>query len=196
LFTFTEGNLILIPGIFVLIPAVPIAVLIWWRGSDRRRTWMVLLALLHFTLVVGLTIFPIPISGQDFYRDSRGLTGDNLIPLTTIIVDLLHPSLTRQIVGNLLALAPLAVYGPALWPAMRDWRRFAVVAVAFSVGIELTQYAGSVIEGFTYRVTDIDDVILNALGAVAAFFVWRRIEGWPVFEPLREVTSPVARSDP
>ena len=79
---------------------------------------------------------------------------------------------------------------------MRDWRRFAVVAVAFSVGIELTQYAGSVVEGFTYRVTDIDDVILNALGAVAAFFVWRRIEGWPLFEPLREVASPTARSDP
>ena len=155
---------------------------------------MALLALTHITLVVALTIFPIPIGGQDYYRQTRGMSEDNLVPFATIISQLQHlsPNTVRQLFGNVMALAPLGIYGPGLWPALRDWRRFVVVAVAFGVGIELAQYAGSLIEGFTYRVTDVDDAIMNATGAVAAFFVWRRIEGWRVFEPLREVTNPVA----
>jgi glycopeptide antibiotics resistance protein len=76
----------------------------------------------------------------------------------------------------MLALVPLGIYAPELWPALRDWRKFVLVAIAFGVGIELTQYAGSLIEGFTYRVTDVDDAIMNASGAVIAFLLW------PVFK--------------
>jgi glycopeptide antibiotics resistance protein len=203
LLAFTDGQLVLIPGFVVLILAAPIAVWIlsrgrgsgWRRAADRRWTLMALLGLTHIALVVALTIFPIPIGGQDYYRQTRGMSEDNLVPFATIISQLQHlsPNTVRQLFGNVMALAPLGIYGPALWPALRDWRRFVVAAVAFGVGIELAQYAGSLIEGFTYRVTDVDDAIMNATGAVAAFFVWRRIEGWRVFEPLREVTSPVAR---
>jgi glycopeptide antibiotics resistance protein len=114
---------------------------------------------------------------------------------------LTHPSLNnfRQLFGNVVALAPLGVYGPGLWLALRDWRKFVLVAVAFGVGIELTQYAGSVLEGFTYRVTDIDDAMMNATGAVATFFLWRlaqrtdRLDRWQWIAELREPGSgPVA----
>jgi glycopeptide antibiotics resistance protein len=192
LFTFTDAGLVLIPGIWALLPAIPIAILIWRRGFDRRRTLMALLALVHIDLVIALTIFPIPIGGQEFYRQTRGLSEDNIVPFTTIFVQLVssipfhHRSLIAslhalmELVGNMVVLAPLAIYGPALWPSLRTWRRFALVAIGFSVGIELTQLAGSLLEGFTYRVTDIDDVIVNASGAVAAFFVWRSMDrrGW------------------
>jgi glycopeptide antibiotics resistance protein len=176
--TFTDGQLVLIPGFLVLIPAAPIAVWIWRRGAGRRWTFMALLALAHITLVVGLTIFPIPVGGQEFYRQTRGMSEDNLVPFATIVWQLQHLSLNtvRQLFGNVLALMPLGIHGPGLWPALRDWRRFLFVAIAFGAGIELTQYAGSLMEGFTYRVTDVDDAIMNAAGAVGAFFAWRRIE--------------------
>jgi len=172
---FTDGYLILIPGIFCLLPAIPVAVWILRRGADERWTLFAMFALVHVTAVVALTIFPIPIGGQDFYRHTRGMSGDNVVPFATIISQLQHPGLSsaRQLGGNMLALVPLGVYGPELWPALRDWRRFAVVAVAAGVSIELAQYAGSLLEGFSYRITDIDDAIMNATGAVAAFFVWR-----------------------
>jgi glycopeptide antibiotics resistance protein len=188
LFAFTDGQLVLIPGIVALLPAVPIALWIWRRVAGRRWTLMALLALAHITLVVALTIFPIPIGGQDFYRQTRGMSEDNVVPFATIAGQLQNLTLSsaRQLSGNLVALAPLGIYGPALWPALRDWRRFALVAVAFGVGIELTQYAGSLIEGFTYRVTDIDDSIMNASGAIAALFVWRRIERSGSIERLAE----------
>jgi glycopeptide antibiotics resistance protein len=172
--TFTDGNLVLIPGFLVPIAVIPIAVWIWRRGADPGWTLMALFALAHVTAVVALTIFPIPISGQEFYRQTRGMSEDNVVPFATISGQLAHLSLNhiRQLGGNVLALMPLGIYGPALWPALRDWRKFALVAVAFGIGIELTQYAGSVIEGFTYRVTDVDDAIMNASGAMAAFLIW------------------------
>lgn len=175
--TLTDGQLTLIPGFVVLIAAAPIAAWIWRRRADRLWRLMALLALGHITLVVAMTMFPIPISGQDFYRQTRGLSEDNIVPFATIVDQLQHLGLNtiRQLSGNVLVLMPLGVYGPALWPALRDWRRFVVVAIAFGVGIELTQYAGSLIEGFTYRVTDVDDAIMNATGAIAAFALWPRL---------------------
>jgi glycopeptide antibiotics resistance protein len=175
--TFTDGGLVLIPGFFVPIAAVPFAVWIVRREADPRWTIMALLALAHVTAVVALTIFPIPIGGQDFYRQTRGMSEDNIVPFATIVEQLQHLSLNtiRQLSGNVLLLMPLGIYGPGLWPALRDWRRFVLVAIAFGVGIELTQYAGSLIEGFTYRVTDVDDAIMNAAGAIAAFAIWPRL---------------------
>ena len=171
-------GLTVISGWCALVPAIPVAVWILRRGSDRRWTLMALLALIHIDLVVALTMFPIPIAGQEFYRQTRGMGEDNLVPFATIAFQVHHISLgtIRQLFGNMVALAPLGIYGPGLWPALRNWRRFVLVAVAFGVGIELTQYAGSVLEGFTYRVTDVDDAIMNATGAVLTFFIWRAME--------------------
>jgi glycopeptide antibiotics resistance protein len=187
--TFTDGGLTLIPGFVVPIAAIPFAVWVLRRDSDPRWTIMALLALAHVTAVVALTIFPIPIGGQDFYRQTRGMSEDNIVPFATIAAQLQHLGLNtiRQLAGNVLILVPLGVYGPALWPALRDWRRFVLVAVAFGAGIELTQYAGSLIEGFTYRVTDIDDAIMNAAGAIAAFAIW------PVLSRTNFAVNPAAR---
>jgi hypothetical protein len=48
------------------VPAVPLAAWIWRRGADRRWTLFALLALVHVTAVTAMTIFPIPISGQEY----------------------------------------------------------------------------------------------------------------------------------
>ena len=190
--TFHDGGLTLIPGFLVPIAALP---LVYWmirRKADRRWTLFALLAVVHVTLVIALTIFPIPIAGQDFYRQWRGLSEDNIVPFATIwsqlatiwsqigeinrgvVLSSWEPAFgaLRQLSGNMLLLVPLGIYAPELWPALRDWRKFLLVAIAFGVGIELTQYAGSLLEGFTYRVTDVDDAIMNASGAVIAFLLW------------------------
>jgi glycopeptide antibiotics resistance protein len=179
-FKFADGGLTMIPGLVVLIPVLPIALWIWRRPADRTWTLMALLALFHIALTIGFTVFPIPIAGQDYYRRTRGLSQDNLIPFATIAAQIRGLSLDsiRQLGGNVIALMPLGVYGPALWPALRDWRRFLLVALALAGAIELAQLAGSLMEGFTYRVTDVDDAILNAGGALAAMLAWPWIRDW------------------
>jgi glycopeptide antibiotics resistance protein len=183
--TVTDGYLTAIPGYWAVLPAIPIAIWILRRRADQRWTLLALLALAHLTAVVALTIFPIPIAGQDYYRQTRGMSGDNVIPFSTIVSQLQHLGWNsiRQLVGNMLALAPLGIYGPGLWPALRDWRRFAVLAIAFGLGIESAQYVGSLIEGFSYRITDVDDAIMNATGAVTAFIAWPAIERWLDIRP-------------
>jgi glycopeptide antibiotics resistance protein len=191
---FHDGQLTMIPSFFALFPVIPVGIWILRRGADWRWTMLALMALVHIDLVIALTIFPIPIAGQEIYRLTRGMSEDNIVPFGTISTQLTHLSLNnlRQLFGNVVALAPLGIYGPGLWPALRDWRKFVLVAIAFGVGIELTQYAGSVLEGFTYRVTDIDDAMMNATGAIVAFIAWRIfqrsrwIEKWNWIERLRE----------
>ena len=114
--TFTDGHLTLIPGFVALMPAIPIA-----SGScgaapiGAGRCWRCW-PWSHITLVVALTIFPIPIAGQDYYRQTRGMSEDNIVPFATIASQLVHLSLStiRQLFGNIVALAPLGIYGPAL----------------------------------------------------------------------------------
>ena len=178
--TSTDGFLTVVPGYLLILPAIPIAWLIVGRGADRTWTLMALLALAHVTAVLAICIFPIPIAGQEFYRETRGMSGDNVVPFSTIVSQLQNISLNnlRQLAGNVVALVPLGIYGPALWPALRSWRRFVIVAIAFGCGIEIAQYIGSSIEGFSYRITDVDDAIMNATGAVATFVAWPYVAGW------------------
>ena len=195
--TFHDGGLTLIPGFLVPIAALPFIYWVMRRKADRRWTLLALIAVIHVTLVIALTIFPIPIAGQEFYRQTRGMSEDNIVPFATIGAQLMHLSLNtiRQLVGNMLALVPLGIYAPELWPALRDWRKFVLLAIAFGVGIELAQYAGSLVEGFTYRVTDIDDAIMNASGAVIAFLLWpvfRRSEIWARITAAVEARLPEA----
>jgi glycopeptide antibiotics resistance protein len=178
--TFTDGFLTVVPGYLLILPAIPLGIWIVRRGADLAWTLMALLALAHVTAVLAICIFPIPIAGQDFYRQTRGMSGDNVVPFSTILSQIQNLSLNslRQLLGNVVALVPLGVYGPRLWPALRDWRRFVAVAIVFGCAIEATQYVGSVIEGFSYRITDVDDAIMNAAGAVAAFVAWPYVLSW------------------
>ena len=65
-------------------------------------------------------------------------------------------------VGNLAVFVPLGLF-PALLFRGGTWRRSALVGVATSVLVECGQY-------LVVRTTDIDDVILNTLGALCGYW--------------------------
>jgi glycopeptide antibiotics resistance protein len=74
---------------------------------------------------------------------------------------------SRQIVGNFIMLLPLGIYLPILYKKISGF--FAVMLVSFgvSVFIEVLQLISS------YRSTDVDDVLLNTLGACLGFILYR-----------------------
>jgi glycopeptide antibiotics resistance protein len=95
----------------------------------------------------------------------------------------------RLLVGNIVAFVPLGLLLPL---ALR--KRWAVllvapVALVTSIAIEAGQYAISQWLGYSYRSTDVDDVVLNVLGALIGallFVVWsqaRRMSGARGSEP-------------
>jgi glycopeptide antibiotics resistance protein len=167
-----------------------------WPG---RWTFIVrLLAVAHVAVVAELALFPLPVDAAlvaDLRAHAAGVDlvslNINLVPWATIGPSL-HRLLTerydtqevRNLIGNLALLMPLAWYGPILWPRLRNLFWFAATAVAFSVTIELLQLAITVGLGYAHA-TDIDDVIVNAGGALLAFVVL-----WP----LRRQQSPASAS--
>lgn len=70
--------------------------------------------------------------------------------------------------GNVLLFFPLGVLIPLLWRRLRFWTVI-LIAIALSAGIEILQYISQA--WGSYRLTDVNDVILNTLGACAGLAV-------------------------
>ena len=84
---------------------------------------------------------------------------DNLTHITTV--------------GNFLLLLPLGIYVPVLW-SQKKWNLFKVAAVGFlvSLTIESTQLLYSFKIDYTYRSFDVDDLMLNTLGAATGYVIY------------------------
>ncbi|MCL1948288.1 MAG: VanZ family protein [Turicibacter sp.] len=76
-------------------------------------------------------------------------------------------------VGNFFLLFPLGIYLPLFYKKHR-WNVFKVVGTAFlvSLTIELSQLGYSHFVGYTYRSFDVDDLLMNTLGAFTAYLIF------------------------
>ena len=79
---------------------------------------------------------------------------------------------------NVVMFAPLGLLAPLLWPRMRSWRRMALLGLAASTVIELTQLVLWVTLG-SHRTVDINDLIANTLGALLGLLVLRLLTSRP-----------------
>jgi glycopeptide antibiotics resistance protein len=150
----------------------------------RRAAWYVLLGRFVATLIAlaALAVFcrwayvfalrPVP--------DPHHWAHDNFRLGNTIRFYLRYPSLREPVIqlgGNLLLLAPLGVLLPLISRRFRGLFRLAFSVALVSLAIEIVQ--GTLISGRTF---DVDDIVLNILGAVLAYLFagrWlsRRIHG-------------------
>lgn len=144
------------------------------RRDFRKRS-----TLWHEIGVVVFAFYLIAVGRATLNLHTFSLTGwqsnhnYNLIPFAGISAMWNDPDRQHafgNIFGNILMFAPLGFFLPLLW---RKWdgARVFLVGMGLSVLIETVQL-------FTGRGTDIDDVILNTLGAVigyAIFWILKRI---------------------
>jgi glycopeptide antibiotics resistance protein len=137
-----------------------------------RALWIIagLVGVVAFAWVVTkLTLKPDPGAGRYVH--------DNTHPGQTVRLYLDQPSVRAAVLelgGNLLLLAPLGVLLPVLSNRFRGPLRILLAVGLVSLCIETVQ--GTMIAG---RAFDADDVILNTLGAVVAYFLLgRRIGRW------------------
>ena len=124
-----------------------------------------------------LTFLPLPIGAEAIEAARAAATSDhNAIPLATLRFQLdggLTSAELVQIVGNLLLLLPLGIYGPILWPRLRSVPGIVLAGAGLSALIEVGQLAVATRYGFPVRVSDVDDVILNTVGVLAGYLLWR-----------------------
>lgn len=86
----------------------------------------------------------------------------NLIPIIGLVDD------WKNSVLNVLFFIPLGISMPILWSRFRTGKRTVLIGFCASTAIELLQI-------LTYRVTDVNDVITNTLGAYLGFLCSRAL---------------------
>lgn len=168
---------VMLTGIVVSPLVIALAALVAWRavrgGTPAFVVAMRVLLVLYLGWVAGATLLPLPVRPlvADLESAGRGVTVQ-LVPLASIRDVLLHgTAFTRAWIlgGNVLTLAPLGFLLPFAAPRLASWWRMAVVALLFPLAVELLQPAASRVLGYSYRVTEVDDVLLNFVGVLLGY---------------------------
>jgi len=124
--------------------------------QTRARRILLLLFAVYLVVLVWVVLWKLhePFIGRDDMREIK------LVPfLSTTGFGLNAPF---ELVGNLLLFLPLGAYFALLVPAGRWWQA-ALVAAGLSVALELIQFVTAV------GSSDVADVLVNTLGALAGF---------------------------
>ena len=81
----------------------------------------------------------------------------NLIPF--------RDGISLSMILNVVMFMPLGFLLPLLWKEYQSLVRTAIIGFCFSCGIEFCQL-------FNRRVSDVDDLLMNTLGAILGWLIW------------------------
>jgi glycopeptide antibiotics resistance protein len=163
-----------------------IAIVLAYRVRPLPRMFLALMALAHISFVASVAILPLPIDPDIVEAGRRtGWTGFAAMSVDLTPFETIRRSMRAgvgsyqftQALQNVFVLSPFALYAPLLWSRLRAWGPFLLVSIAVGWSIEIVQLTISIALGFPYRSIDIDDAILNTLGIVVLFAVYRLILG-------------------
>ena len=98
----------------------------------------------------------------------------NAVPLKTVLLyfrlmqsgSVFVRAAIVNLVGNVVMFIPLGLFLPALWPGLRRLGRFVLTVAAAIIAVELLQFL------FRLGACDIDDLLLNLVGAALGFGVF------------------------
>lgn len=99
------------------------------------------------------------LTSSGFHIDSNGI---NIIPFYSI------SSGIRTYIENIIFFVPLGFLLPLIWRGYKSFIKTCVFGFFVSILIEFSQI-------FSWRVTDIDDLITNTLGAIIGFFIYKLV---------------------
>lgn len=143
-------------GAIVSLPLVLIYIFLFDRDRAKRKWgWMALL-----TLYLNAMYIVIGVPGVQYICWDPTL---NLIPFQDFS--------TSNIMGmvlNMVMFAPLGFLLPAYFERYRHWGRTLAAGFLTSLTVELIQL-------FTFRATDVDDLIMNTLGTLVGFLIAKLI---------------------
>ena len=120
-----------------------------------KKTAAYILFSLYLAAICFLVGFP-NIAGM------RIVLSHNFIPLRGMLTDITNSYL------NVLLFIPLGIFVPCLWPEYRSMMKTVGLGLMTSLGIEILQI-------FTFRATDINDLITNAAGTMIGYLIGKLI---------------------
>lgn len=145
-----------------------------WLIKDKKRYTTLLHEMGIFTfMIIMVMVFTItgisPMSG--FHMDIR-IDEINLVPIVGII-NMIQSAIeqgqymyaVRNVAGNIILFIPVGFLLPLLWKQYRKSSKTITLSILLSLAIECSQL-------FLSRGTDIDDLILNTIGAVLGYILY------------------------
>ncbi|MCW3108353.1 MAG: VanZ-like protein [Segetibacter sp.] len=152
-----------------------------FKLTSFKREFLLLLFYVYMNCILLATVVPLPLTAHK----TRIRNSINVIPVLTTLKGLIgtfspekrflmHHALVN-IIGNIALFIPLGIFLPLLSNNCFSIKRVIITAVVCSTFIEVSQL---VLRAFgTFRYVDIDDIILNTVGAMCGFFLINTFSG-------------------
>jgi glycopeptide antibiotics resistance protein len=177
--TMAEGYRIdLLFPVQVLLVLLFSALLILFQRKQKKSLiqYIILISFCYYLVkLVSVTFFPFDISFTEEARKS--LLGTqahpNFVPFRSIIDSIDNRTSWVQNGGNLLLLLPFGFYLPLLKRKVLSFKTVVLSGGLFSLTIEILQGCMNYLVGYNYRIVDIDDIILNTIGCLVGYTVFR-----------------------
>jgi len=172
-----QRSFLFLPWLLAIATYVLVALFRRSRFIAKWHAPVDILFLSYLFVVVGALFFPLGINTTGEWMPDLHV---NLVPVVNTLksyevsirvgmLDWIVPLL----LGNLLIFVPLSFYLAFRFPG-KERRSFAIV-LAVSVGAEILQFLLIFVTRVDRRVTDIDDLILNAIGGIGGWLLARSI---------------------
>jgi glycopeptide antibiotics resistance protein len=183
---YIENNLLFILGIPLWIFTRIIINIVRYKKEKSvliKRELLLSVFYIYILSVLGVTFFPLCIFWDDI---DSSFVSVNVLPVYSTVKDVIYscsnssiPSFMirfwlKNILGNLILLFPLGILLPLLWDKFRKVRRVTVFSLFVSLSIEVLQLV-SIFIGNRGRAFDIDDIILNTIGAFLGVLLINRV---------------------
>ena len=157
LFRFLGIGMDCLSGMLIL---TPVTLLILKLSGRRLKSLHTVCLLLYLCVLTGIY----SVTGIPDVKDCSFDFTLNLVPMVDIV------SSPMQYLLNVLMFLPVGFLLPLLWDEYGDWKHVLGFCCFLTVFIEVTQI-------FTFRTTDIDDLITNLLGAGLGCFLVHLLAG-------------------
>jgi len=149
---------ILIDGLSTAIMLVPVLFILFWayfRHMSKMKAAFLILFVLYLSALFSVVGIP------SIYRITPNFKA-NYIPFLDISNG--AAGYIRNMVLNIILFIPVGFLAPILWEEFRSLKKVTALGLGISLFIEIMQL-------FTFRTTDIDDLIANTLGTLVGFFI-------------------------
>ena len=150
---------VLYPLFCILLPYM-LYVLIQTKGFHRRTNFIHMIWVFIFLYYVYLVLETTGIGTIweiGLYPGMKLQEEINLIPF--------RDGISLSMILNVVMFMPLGFLLPLLWKEYQSLVRTAIIGFCFSCGIEFCQL-------FNRRVSDVDDLLMNTLGAILGWLIW------------------------
>ena len=144
-----------------IIFVVPVVIILRY-AIFRQRNFNQLVAILIFALYSMAVFSAVGIPTVGTFKVDFGV---NLIPLIDIVNSPLD--YIKNTILNIILFVPMGFLVPAIWKNYRSIKTMFFMGLALSVSIEILQI-------FTFRLTDIDDLITNTAGTIIGYEISKR----------------------